>query len=330
MNTTALRSITVAITAFALNATAQNMNEVILPTGALPAGITKTLYQGASTVPFGATGQIQTNVRAISAKSTLADYWVVQYAASQTGFGLSPVKADVYPGVGVYFEEQGIFMKEVNTNGALKYGATALAWGKNTPKLTFSTPVTAYLETGSSVSMRAFLPGVSYFLKVTEASTKKVIYYQPGYAAGTHHWPVHILRSGNYSFQLVPVSGTQPVSAAVRFTHNNASTTKAVKNGQTFSVALAPESLGYAKLKISLKAGQKVKVNITKSNAVDILLIASDSTLVAAEGNLLTRSTLVLNPAPSTGDYYLVFRKPYSSSGAASTVQTNGILEVLN
>lgn len=68
----------------------------------------------------------------------------------------------------------------------------------------------------------------------------------------------------------------------------------------------------------------------TDIRPVDVVLIASDSSLVAAEGNLITRSTLVMNPAPAAGDYYLVFKKPYSASGALIPVVTNGVIEILN
>lgn len=316
--------------ALTLKAGASNMNEIIVPTGALPAGMTQVRYQGATTVPMGAAGQIQTNVRAVSSKSTLADYWVIQYAASQTSFGLTPVKADVYPGVGVYYEDQGLFMKDVNTNGALTFNGTALTWGRMSPTLTLSSPVVANLETGSSVSVRVYNPGVNYFMMVTELATKKVIYNQPGFVSGTYHWPVNILRGGKYSFTFVAVGSSNPVKAKVSFTHNNGSKVTSLKHGQTFGSSLPADSSSYSKFKVTLKAGQKIKLNITRSNAVDVVLIASDNSLVAAEGNLLSGAKLVMNPAPAAGDYYLVFRKPYSSYGASSPVITSGIIEILN
>ena len=323
--------LTSALLLLSLNAGASNMNEIIVPTGALPTGMSKVQYQGAVTESFGDAGQIQTNVRAVSAKSTLADYWVIQYAASQTSFGLTPVKADVYPGVGVYYEQDGLFMKDVNPNGALTLNGAPLTWGRLSLKTTLSSPVVANLETGSSVSVYSSNAGVPYFLVVTELATKKVIYSQPGFPSATYHWPVNILRGGKYSFAFVAVGSTAPVTAQVRFTHNNASKTIAVKNGQTFSTSLSAYSFSYAKLKVTLKAGQKVKLNITLSNhPVNVVLVASDNTLVAADGNLVSRSTLVMNPVPAAGDYYLVFRKPYSTAGAMLPVVTNGVIEVLN
>ncbi len=179
MKANLLRHLTLALIAVSFEVGAQNMNLVIPPTGALPTGMTKTNYEGATSVPFGPAGQIQTNVRAISTRSTLNDYWVIQYAASQSGFGLTPVKADVYPGVGVYYEAEGLFMKDVGTAGSLKQGSTSLTWGRPST-LTFGAPVTARLEAGNSVNVYMGPTAVDNVLIVKEVASGKVISHQPG------------------------------------------------------------------------------------------------------------------------------------------------------
>lgn len=322
-----LRLVTLALAAVSLQASAQNMNNVIPPTGALPTGMTKTQYQGATAVPFGPNGQIQTNVRAISSRSTLNDYWVIQYAASQSGFGLTPVKADMYPGVGVYYEEEGLFMKDVSTTGSLKQGSTVLSWGRPST-LTFGAPVTARLEAGNSVNVYLGPTAVTYDLIVKELSSGQVVYQQPGYTGGCYFWPVLILRTGDYQFEVKSSNGSA-IKSVIQFTHNNAAVTPTLSTGSTFSSILAAKSFGYSKFKIRMSKGQKLKFTLTQSGTVDFRLISADGTLISADGNLSSRSSLTLTAVPVTGDYYLIFKKPWSTSGASMQVTTTGIIQVL-
>lgn len=319
--------VTLALATISLQATAQNMNNVIPPTGTLPAGITKVQYQGATCVPFGSAGQIQTNVRAVSPVSTLNDYWVIQYAASSSGFGLTPVKADMYPGVGVYYEEEGLFMKDVNTTGSLRQGSTALTWGRAS-KLTLSAPVTARLEASSSVSVYLGRTTTESELIVKELSSRQVIYQQPAGSSGWYFWPVPILRAGDYEFQVKARDGSV-IKADILFAHNNARTTTTLTTGSTFSSSLAAKSFGYSKFKIRLNRGQKLKFTLTQSNTVDFRLIAADGTLISAGGNISRGASPTLDAVPATGDYYLIFKKPWSTSGAAGAITTNGVVQVL-
>lgn len=322
-----LRLATLALASVSLQVSAQNMNNVIPPTGALPTGMTKTQYQGATSVPFGSNGQIQTNVRAVSSRSTLNDYWVIQYAASQTGFGLTPVKADMYPGVGVYYEEEGLFMKDVGTTGSLKQGSTVLTWNRPST-LTFGAPVTARLEAGNSVSVYMGPSAAAYDLIVKEAASGKVIYQQPGGTSGCYFWPVLILRTGDYQFEVKSSDGSS-IKTVIQFTHNNAAVTPTLATGSTFSSILAAKSFGYSKFKIRMNKGQKLKFTLTQSGTVDFRLISANGTLISAGGNLSSRSGGTLNAVPETGDYFLIFKKPWSTSGASMQVTTTGVVQVL-
>ena len=322
-----LRLVTLALTAVSFEASAQNMNLVIPPTGALPTGMTKTQFEGANIAPFGPTGQIQTNVRAISSRSTLNDYWVIQYAASQSGFGLTPVKADMYLGVGPYYEEEGLFMKDVSTNGSLKQGSTSLTWGRPST-LTFGAPVTARLETGNSVNVYMGPTAVDYVLVVKEVASGKVISQQPGSKSIWYFWPVLILRSGDYQFEIKSSDGSA-IKTAIQFTHNNAAVTTTLTSGSTFSSSLAAKSFGYSKFKIRMTKGQKLKFTLTQSGTVAFRLISATGKLISADGSISSRSSLTLNAVTETSDYFLIFMKPWSTSGASMSVITNGIVQVL-
>ncbi len=75
--------------------------------------------------------------------------------------------------------------------------------------------------------------------------------------------------------------------------------------------------------------GQKLKFTLTQSGTVAFRLISSTGTLISADGSISGRTSLTLNAAPQTGDYFLIFMKPWSSSGAIMPVITNGIVQVL-
>lgn len=293
------------------DAQAHNVNEVIVPTGAVPTTLGKVNMAGVTALPLDSKGMILTNVRNTARPD---DYLVALYNTATAGLGLTPVKVDVYPNVGPFYEEDGLFMKNVSTTGVLRQGSTALTWGRSS-MLTFGTPVTATLDAGSSFTLYVASPSTTYNMVVTESATGKVIYDQPGFASGTFHWPVAILRSGQYTIALRPHTGTS-LRATVKFTHNNASTLVTIPSGGTFAYSLAGDAFSYAKAKVRLTAGQNLKLTATRSFPVDIRLIAPDNTLVASNGNLTTGSMIVLNDAPVTGDYYLVVMKPFTSSGA--------------
>ena len=307
---------------------AQNVNTIIAPTGAPPSGMSKVDLSAVTVQPNSPGLLLATNARMIANGSTLADYWVGLYGVSNTTGGLSLLKADKYPSVGVYYEDEVLFMRDLASLGALKMGSTAAAWDSFLAYKS-AVPVTATLEQGSSISVTVQLPSTASYALEVKDSAGRVIYDFPGtYDGSTMFWPVAILRQDTYAFRIKPLSATS-MTAKVRFTHANGTKTQNLVSGGTFNFTLPAYSLSYAKAKIRVTGGYSIRLNMTAGSAVDPRVVDSTGNLIYSDGNLKAGLTYTTPPMPATGDYYLVIRKPETSAAMTSAATSKGTITLV-
>jgi hypothetical protein len=285
-----------------------------VPTGNVPTGITKIVTSAVSAYPVSANSVIHSNVRATSSSTTLADYLVVNYSTTNTSLIMQPTKVDVYPGVGIYCEPDGLLMKDLSSAGVLKQGAVTVPWGKAT-KLSFGTPVTATLEAGMNLAIAILSPTAESIVEFTIPSGQKFNAARIPKTTTSYLYSIPILRTGTYSIRLVPVTGTAAVSASINLNHNNNAKVLVIPAGVTnasFSTVtgiLPAYSQAYFKMKVTLNAGKALKLTMTSSSRMDAFMIDSNNQAVWGFGNLVTGSSVTTPPVSTAGDYYIVLRK---------------------
>ena len=294
------------------------------PTGSVPTGITEIHLEAANAHPLSPTSVIYTNVRAKSASTTLDDYLAVSYTTGKNSLALTPSKVDIYKSVGIYEENNSLLLKDISNTGTLKQGTTTFAWGA--PRtITPTTPITATVETGSSLNIWVGPVRTGTTLEVVEMSTgeSEVIALA---TSGTHFKRVSFLRGGAHQFR---IAGTS--SATMVFTHGNLSKVVTLVSGGKFafsSIVLPAKSEAYGKVKVRMNAGQQLKVTMGSSSLVDLYLVASNNTLVGGISNMYTNASYTLPRVPATGDYYLVVVKDETIFN--STATSSGTIQVLN
>lgn len=205
------------------------------PTGTPPTGITKIDSSAVSASPLSSTSVLHTNVRTISSSTTLNDYLTVAYKTTNTSLIMTPDKVDVYPGVGLFYEPDGLLLKDFPSGTVvdnLKQGATTILWQKTTA-ITFSSPVTASLLPGMSLAIGIFAPTADCDLIITQPGGR-VVNTGRLIKASSNTVSLPILKAGQYSFHLAPVTGTTAIRASLNFNQNNISDVPPISSGQAF------------------------------------------------------------------------------------------------
>lgn len=290
---------------------AQNINAIIVPTGTPPSAIRNVSLSGTATHPSGAGRLVFTNARITASGWSPMDYGVLLYEVSNSTGALSLLKADRYPGIGCFFEDEVLLGTNVTSAGTLTLGTTSLAWGRSV-LLTSPSTFTATVSAGSSITVKMASASVAYSLIVREKATGREIYRTNGPAVGVaFHWPVALLRTAAYTIQITPVSGTTFRGTAV-ISHNNLSQSAALGHGGVLSYSLPADSFSYAKARVQLRAGQNLRVTLGRGSAVDVRIITPDNNLLSAAGNLSSGRAMTSIDAPVSGEYTVFIRKTES------------------
>jgi len=295
--------------------------------GSVLKGVTQINYQAASCYPISPSQFEMTNVRAISSTTTLADYLIYEFTSNAAAQQLNATQVFVYPQVGVYYEPDVLFLKNVpraitllNPNGTTKYASdTSVTVSTNAAK----PYVFKNLPVGVSLSVSFLNESAPFSYAFTAADTKPgadsftLDTPDPGYYNFADHYA--ILQSGNYYLWLSPQKAGTSVAVNLRFANENGSTLRTLTTGDSLSYSFRPYVRDYAKWQIHLVKGQNLTLNVASasSDALDFYVIGSDNTKQYEFDTFVSGVHLAFKGAPSTGTYYIVIAKELTAESAS-------------
>lgn len=280
-------------------------------------GVTQINYQAATCRPINSSQFDMTNVRAVSSTTTLADYIIYQFTSNAVLQQLNATNAVVYPQVGVYYEDDVLFIKNVpraitllGPNGTTNYASdTSITVPTNATK----PYVFKNLAAGTSLNITMLAESGPFNYALTETGTLPgadsfaLITLDPGYFE--YYDKIPILKSGPQYLWLTPQNAGTTVNVNLRFANENGSTLGTLVTGQSLSYTFRPYVRDYAKWQIKLVKGQNLSLNVSSSTTSDILnfyVIGSDNTKQYEFDTFVPGTHLEFTGAPSTGVYYVV------------------------